>query len=676
MALASIGAMFSLLIYLSLPCSNAAAENILHQSPPPADGSRRPMVFPLFLSQPNSSRSMSLLHRKLHSKSLPHSRMRLYDDILLNGYYTTRLWIGTPPQMFALIVDSGSTVTYVPCSDCEQCGKHQVIIKLISTMTSLKHLISWLFHQDPKFQPEMSTTYQPVKCNMDCHCDDDKEQCLYEREYAEHSSSKGVLGEDLISFGNESELTPHRAVFGCENVETGDLYSQRADGIIGLGQGDLSLVDQLVDKGLISNSFALCYGGMDLGGGSMVLGGFAYPSDMMFTDSDPDRRYVPKGLSFVLIGEWIRFNTIDSPYYNIDLTGIRVAGKDLLLDSRAFDGEHGVVLDSGTTYAYLPDAAFSAFEEALMREASPLKKIDGPDPNFKDTCFHVAPSNDASGLSTIFPSVEMVFKSGQSWLLSPENYLFRHSKVHGAYCLGVFPNGKDHTTLLGGIVVRNTLVVYDRENSKVGFWRTNCSELSDRLHIDDLAPPPATLPSNDSNPTLNTSSSLPGGEIQIGQINLDIQLTVNSSYLKPRMEELSKVLSKELDVKSSQVYISNLTSKGNNSLIRVVVLPTEPSSLFSNVTETSIVSRFTNHQIKLPDIFGNYELVSYTLEPSRKRARWVMKNTIVVMAILIVSVVVGLIAYGVWLMWKRKQASNPYIHVDEAIVAEQELLPL
>lgn len=30
--------------------------------------------------------------------------------------------------MFALIVDSGSTVTYVPCSDCEQCGKHQVIL--------------------------------------------------------------------------------------------------------------------------------------------------------------------------------------------------------------------------------------------------------------------------------------------------------------------------------------------------------------------------------------------------------------------------------------------------------------------------------------------------------------------------------------------------------------------
>ncbi|XP_010503675.1 PREDICTED: aspartic proteinase CDR1-like [Camelina sativa] len=632
MALSSIAATVSILIYFSLPYSiSAGGENILHQSP--TAGSRRPMVFPLFLSEPNSSsssRSLSIPHRKLNkadSKSLPHSRMRLYDDLLRNGYYTTRLWIGTPPQMFALIVDSGSTVTYVPCSDCEQCGKHQ----------------------DPKFQPELSTTYQPVKCNMDCNCDDDKEQCVYEREYAEHSSSKGVLGEDLISFGNESQLTPQRAVFGCETVETGDLYSQRADGIIGLGQGDLSLVDQLVDKGLISNSFGLCYGGMDIGGGSMILGGFEYPSDMIFTESDPDR----------------------SLYYNIDLTGIRVAGKQLLLNSRVFDGEHGAVLDSGTTYAYLPDAAFEAFEEAVMREVSTLKQIDGPDPNFKDTCFHVAASNDVSELSKIFPSVEMVFKTGQSWLLSPENYMFRHAKVHGAYCLGVFPNGKDHTTLLGGIVVRNTLVVYDRENSKVGFWRTNCSELSDRLHIDG-ATPPATLPSNDSSPSQNSSTNL-SGLSQIGQINLDIQLTVNSSYLKPRIEELSKLFSKELDVESSQVILSNLTSKGNNTLIRMVVVPPEPSTWFSNLTATSIVSRFTNHQIKLPESFGNYQLVNYKLEPPRKRTH----NSIVVIVIGIIAVIMGLSAYGAWLIWKRKQTSIPYKPVDEqVIVAEQELQPI
>lgn len=105
------------------------------------------------------------------------------------------------------------------------------------------------------------------------------------------STSSGVLGEDIISFGNLSELAPHRAVFGCENVETGDLYSQHADGIMGLGRGDLSVVDQLVDRGVISDSFSLCYGGMDIGGGSMVLGGISPPRDMVFSHSDPGRRY-------------------------------------------------------------------------------------------------------------------------------------------------------------------------------------------------------------------------------------------------------------------------------------------------------------------------------------------------------------------------------------------------
>jgi len=104
------------------------------------------------------------------------------------------------------------------------------------------------------------------------------------------SSSSGVLGEDIVSFGRESELKPQRAVFGCENSETGDLFSQHADGIMGLGRGQLSIMDQLVEKGVISDSFSLCYGGMDIGGGAMVLGGVPAPSDMVFSHSNPLRR--------------------------------------------------------------------------------------------------------------------------------------------------------------------------------------------------------------------------------------------------------------------------------------------------------------------------------------------------------------------------------------------------
>lgn len=41
--------------------------------------------------------------------------------------------------------------------------------------------------------------------------------------------------------------------------------------------------------------------------------------------------------------------------------------------------------------------------------------------------------------------------------LGPWSYLFRHGKVQGAWCLGVFDNG-NQGTLLGGITFRNVLV--------------------------------------------------------------------------------------------------------------------------------------------------------------------------------------------------------------------------
>ncbi|CAJ1969004.1 unnamed protein product [Sphenostylis stenocarpa] len=196
--------------------------------------------------------------------------------------------------------------------------------------------------------------------------------------------------------------TPQRAVFGCENVETGDLYSQHADGIMGLGCGDLSIMDQLVEKNVISDSFSLCYGGMDVGGGAMVLGGISPPSDMVFAYSDHVR----------------------SPYYNIDLKEIHVAGKQLPLNTNIFDGKHGTVLDSGTTYAYLPEAAFLAFKDAILKELQSLKQISGPDPNYNDICFSGA-GIVASQLSKSFPVVDMVFGNGEKYSLSPENYMFR-----------------------------------------------------------------------------------------------------------------------------------------------------------------------------------------------------------------------------------------------------------
>ncbi|CAL5326184.1 unnamed protein product [Camellia sinensis] len=633
-----------LILFLVAEVVSSGEATTIILRPPHGGSNRHTMFFPLFLSPPPSSSSRNSsspsVRRQIQGSDPlhPNARMPLYDDLLRNGYYTTRLWIGTPPQKFALIVDTGSTVTYVPCSTCEQCGRHQ----------------------DPKFQPDLSSTYQPVKCNVDCTCDGDRGQCVYDRQYAEMSSSSGVLGEDIISFGNESALAPQRAVFGCENVETGDLYSQHADGIMGLGHGDLSVVDQLVDRGVISDSFSLCYGGMDVGGGAMILGGISPPANMVFSRSDPAR----------------------SPYYNIELKEMHVAGKKLSLNPSVFDGKYGTILDSGTTYAYLPEAAFQAFKDAIVKELHSLKQIRGPDPNYNDICFSGAGS-DVSQLSKTFPIVDMVFGNGQKLSLSPENYLFRHSKAHGAYCLGIFQNGKDPTTLLGGIVVRNTLVMYDREHEKIGFWKTNCSELWERLHITS-APPPVPSTSDRTNSTADESPTVAPvgppqhnftGQFQVGLITVYMSLSVKYPDLKPHITELAQFIAQDLDLNTSQVQLLNFTAEGNDSLIRWAILPAGSAEYFANATAMGIIARLAEHRVRLPDTFGTYQLVDWNIEPRQKQTWWQQHYMVVVVAI-IVMLIMGLSATGGWIIWRRKQqAIGAYKPVDAAI-PEQELQPL
>ncbi|KAK3125565.1 hypothetical protein QOZ80_7BG0606660 [Eleusine coracana subsp. coracana] len=615
---------FEVLAAVLLLASTASAS--LAAGSPDRPAPRPPLVLPLTRSYPNASRLSASLRRGLGDVIRPNARMRLHDDLLTNGYYTTRLYIGSPPQEFALIVDSGSTVTYVPCASCEQCGNHQ----------------------DPRFQPDLSSTYSPIKCNVDCTCDNDKNQCTYERQYAEMSSSSGVLGEDTVSFGRESELKPQRAVFGCEISETGDLFSQHADGIMGLGRGQLSIMDQLVDKGVISDSFSLCYGGMDIGGGAMVLGGMPAPPGMVFSRSDPVR----------------------SPYYNIELKEIHVAGKALRLDQRIFDGKHGTVLDSGTTYAYLPEQAFLAFKDAMTSKVHSLKKIRGPDPNYKDICFAGAGRN-VSQLSEVFPDVDMVFGNGQKLSLSPENYLFRHSKVDGAYCLGVFQNGKDPTTLLGGIVVRNTLVTYDRHNEKIGFWKTNCSELWERLHISG-APSPG--PSSDAGSDMSPApapSGLP--DFDVGMITVDMSINVTYPNLKPHLHELAELIAKELDIDSRQVRVMNVTSQGNSTLIRWGIFPAGSDNAMSNSTAMGIISRLTQHQVQLPENLGSYQLLEWNVQPLPRRS-WFQEHVVSILLGILIVILITLSAFIALLVW-RKRGQTAYRPVD-SVGPEQELQPL
>lgn len=67
--------------------------------------------------------------------------------------------------------------------------------------------------------------------------------------------------------------------------------------------------------------------------------------------------------------------------------------------------------------------------------------------------------------------------------------------------------------------------MYDREHAKIGFWKTNCSELWERLHISDT---PTPVPQNSKGTNL-TGAFEPSVAPSASQYNLQ-QGTVSCWY--------------------------------------------------------------------------------------------------------------------------------------------------
>ena len=60
---------------------------------------------------------------------------------------------------------------------------------------------------------------------------------------AEQSSSSGLLVGDQLQLRDGGV----DVVFGCETKETGEIFNQEADGILGLGNSEVSMANQVRD---------------------------------------------------------------------------------------------------------------------------------------------------------------------------------------------------------------------------------------------------------------------------------------------------------------------------------------------------------------------------------------------------------------------------------------------
>lgn len=404
------------------------------------------------LHHPPPSRRRSLAAER-------NATLQLHGSIKDYGYYYADIYIGSPPKKFAVIVDTGSSMSYVPCVNCgASCGPN---------------------HEDGAFDPSASASASVVGCldaacscgNPSCECNPSN-QCSYYRSYQEESSSSGVVIRDVFELYDG--IPGAYITFGCELKETGMIYDQVADGLLGLGDSPSSLVNQLASNGIIEDEFSLCLGPVQ-GHGGLILGRVEYPNNMLPSD----------GLLWTPLIEASQF----SSFYNVDIKGLSVGDEDIMVSPSVYKEGYGSVLDSGTTFTLLPTPAFKAVlsEIEAVAEKSGLPKVPGPDPRYVDHCWKNGPAfDDVDNLAPLFPTFSITFNGvddgGDDIILTvpPINYLFIVEKHPGMYCLGIMENEQEGV-LLGGILFRDILVVYNKSDRRVGFAATDCTQLGETM---------------------------------------------------------------------------------------------------------------------------------------------------------------------------------------------------
>jgi len=225
--------------------------------------------------------------------------------------YYGQVGIGTPPQQFNLLFDTGSSDLWVPGQACT------------SSSSCLNH---------KKLDGSRSSTYQAGTQPFSI-------------QYGTGSMT-GVVSQDVVTIGGLSVTQS----FGEANTEA-DFFNQTAfDGILGMGYSTISSEGvQTVFNDMVSQlgispqfSFNMNFFANGGSGGELTLGGY---DSSKFTG---DLKYSP---------------VTTQTYWNLGLQSVTVNGQDTGVQAQ------DAAIDTGTTLIVAPDADALAINQALNAQA-------------------------------------------------------------------------------------------------------------------------------------------------------------------------------------------------------------------------------------------------------------------------------------------------------------------
>ncbi|KAL5727830.1 saccharopepsin [Ranunculus cassubicifolius] len=344
-----------------------------------------------------------------------------------DGEFLMNIAIGTPPNAYLAIMDTGSDLIWTQCKPCLDCYKQPT----------------------PIFDPKQSSSFSKLSCSSPlCKalenpvCDSG---CQYEYTYGDYSTTQGVMASETFAFDTVS--IPNLG-FGCGDQNQGGGFGQGA-GLVGLGRGPLSLVSQFG-----SGEFTYCL--TSLGSKSNSTLSFGPLASKANLSSVPQTTPLLQNPSY-------------PSFYYLSLQGITVGNTVLDIPENTFaikaDGTGGVVIDSGTTITYLEQIGYDAVKKAFLAQVN-LTVADSTDVGL-DLCFSLP--SDASNV--IVPKLIFHF-DGADLDLPSENYMISEM---GLLCLAM--GGSDGISIFGNIQQQNMLVTYNLEMKTMLFAGLPCDQL-------------------------------------------------------------------------------------------------------------------------------------------------------------------------------------------------------
>lgn len=347
------------------------------------------------------------------------------------------LSLGTPPQRFAVIMDTGSDLIWTQCMPCYTC-----------------------YHQPTSiFNPNTSSSFSPLPCtNSLCTGSRTKKcetnLCKYKTLYGDKSFTRGYLATDTFILGDYIlNVSIPNIAFGCGDNNSGSGLDIVA-GIVGLGRGPLSLVSQLKSKKF---SYCLPMLGENMKGtlsfGSLADKGCNNASNSQSTP--------------------ILVNPASPSHYYLSLVAISLDDILLPITKTTFeikkDGSGGVILDTGTTLTYLVQEAYQVLKQEFITRTR-LHVVFFPYTTDLDLCFQTPTGRNASSFN--YPKLKLHFEGNVVLELPKDNYLTEDKRAR-TMCLTIMPS--NGMSLLGSQLQQNFVVLHDLEKQTVSFFPSQCA---------------------------------------------------------------------------------------------------------------------------------------------------------------------------------------------------------